>query len=296
MHPGSSKKKKRDCKREAKANATKANASQNDELETEDDAEYGSEPADIGEPSEQRDKHIVDCVTANIERMLDSKLASIIKPVGEVSEKLDSLIQRLGTVEQRVSDLEDASATTAPRVRALEVQLQKVTGRLDSFENQSRRQNVRIVGLKEGTEGKSPVAFLEKWIPEVLNIQTDRIKLERAHRTGAPTRLAGREGPRAILVRLHDYTDKQKILQAARNRGPLNIEGSNVSFYQDFSMEVVRKRMESANARKQLREAGIRYSFLYPAVIKIFHPNGTSSSFSTTKEINDYVHKMTASK
>lgn len=156
MHPGSSKMKKRDRKREAKANVMKANASQNDKLETEDDAEYGSDLADIGEPSEQRDKHIVDCVTANIERMLNSKLASIIKLVGEVSEKLNSLIQRLGTVEQWVSDLEDASAATAPRVRALEVQLQKVTDRLDSFENQSRRQNVRIVGLKEGTEGKSP--------------------------------------------------------------------------------------------------------------------------------------------
>lgn len=108
----------------------------------------------------------------------DSKLANIIKPVCELSEKLDNLIQRPGTVEQWVSDLEDESATMAPWVKALEGQLQRVTDRLESFKNQSRRQNVRIVG----TEGKSPVA-LEKWILEVLNIQTNRIKLERAHHT-----------------------------------------------------------------------------------------------------------------
>uniref|UniRef100_A0A8C5DT07 L1 transposable element RRM domain-containing protein n=1 Tax=Gouania willdenowi TaxID=441366 RepID=A0A8C5DT07_GOUWI len=267
----------------AKANANKAIDSSNDELGPED------------ELSEQRDKLIVNCVTANIEKMLDSKLANIIKPVSEFSGKLDSLIQRMGTAEQRISDLEDTSAATAPRVKALEGELQKALDRLENFENQSRRQNLRIVGLNEGSEGRTPVEFFEKWIPDVLGMQTDRIKLDRAHRTGPPTRLSGKEGPRAVLVRLHDYTNKQKILQAARNRGTLSIDGSNVSFYQDFSVEVVRRRKESANARKQLREAGIRYSFLYPAVIKVFHSDGTSSSFSTTKEIDDYVNKMSAS-
>ncbi len=128
-------------------------------------------------------------------------------------------------------------------------------------------------------------------------IQRTRLTLptmkKRAHCMGPPSRYAGREGTRAVLVRLHDYTDKQRTLQAARNKGALNIEDSNVSFYQNFSMEVVRKRKESANARKQLREAGIRYSFLYPAVIKVFHLDGTSS---TIKEINDYIGKITTSK
>lgn len=159
VRPGSSKKKKLDCKREAKANAMKANASQNVKLKTEDNAEYGTDLADIEESSEQQGKHIVDCVTANIEMMLDSKLANIIKKVGEVSEKFDSLIQRLGTVKQQISDLEDASAVTAPWVKALEVQLQKVTDRPESFENPSQRQNVRIVGLKEGTEGNHQWPF-----------------------------------------------------------------------------------------------------------------------------------------
>lgn len=298
--PGSSKKNKTVRKKDAKAKAAQANTafSQNNELDSEDEAEVvlGTNSTANEELSDQRDQSIVDCVTANIERMLDRKLANIIKPVSEVSEKLDSLIQRMGTVEQRVSDLEDVSSTSTPRMRDMEVQLQKAMDRLESYENQSRRQNVRIIGLKEGLEGKTPVNFFEKWIPDILDMQTDRIQLERAHRTGPPTREAGKAGPRAILVRLHDYTDKQKILQAARNKGTLNIDGSNVSFYQDFSAEVVRKRKESAGARKHMREAGIRYSFLYPAIIKVFHSNGTSSSFSTVKEINEYIGKMTASK
>ncbi|KAF0044802.1 hypothetical protein F2P81_003960 [Scophthalmus maximus] len=228
-HPELGRKKRPGRKREAhvKANAARANASQNNDLEPEDEAEYGTSPTHNEELSEQRDKAIVDCVTANVEKMLDRKLAHIFKPVSEVSEKLDSLIQRMGTVEQQVSDLEDLSTATAPRVTAVEVQLQKALDRLESYENQSRRQNVRIIGLKE------------------------------AHRMGPTTRFAGKERPRAVPVRLHDYTDKQEILQAARNKGTSNIDGIIVSFYQDFSTEVVRKRKEYANARKQLREAGI---------------------------------------
>lgn len=61
-------------------------------------------------------------------------------------------------------------------------------------------------------------------------------------------------------------------------------------------MEVVRKRKESVNVRKQRREAGIRYSFLYPAVIKVFHPNGTSTTFATMQEINNFINKMNAAK
>lgn len=98
---------------------------------------------------------IVESVTANIEKMQDSKLANVIKPVSEVAEKLDGLIERVRSVEQRVSDLEDESATTTPRVGALEIQLKKAMERLENFENQCRRQNVRFVGLKEGTEHRS---------------------------------------------------------------------------------------------------------------------------------------------
>ncbi|KAL7381399.1 hypothetical protein ABVT39_005072 [Epinephelus coioides] len=231
-----------------------------------------------------------------MEKMLDSKLANVIKPVSEVAERLDGLIERMVTVEQRVSVLEDESATTMPWVGALETQLKKALEHLENFENQGQRQNVRIVGLKEGTEGKTLVDFFEKGIPDVLNMQDDRIQIERAHCTGPWKRLASKEGPRAVLVKLHNYTDRQRILYAARNKGTIKVDGGNVSFYQDFSMEVVRRRKESANACKLLRGAGIRYSFLYPAVIKTFHPDGSSSAFSTLEEINDYISKLPPSK
>lgn len=73
------------------------------------------------------------------------------------------------------------------------------------------------------------------------------------------------------------------------------MDGQAVSFYQDFSGEIVKQRQESAEAHKRLREAGIKYTFVYPAEIKVLPPNGKPFSLSTMKEINDYVYLITVS-
>lgn len=282
-------------KKSSKANASTLLASQNNEHVDRDDTMLEA-TTDGEEVNSYRDDSIVERVTANIAKMLDSKLDTILKPVTEVSEKIDNVLERLGTVEQRVSDLEDRCTANAPRLDSVETALKKAMERLDNIENQSRRQNVRIVGLKEGIEGKNPVDFFEKWIPEVLGMQGDTVKIERAHRAGPPLRTGDKEASRAVLVRLHNYSDKLSILYAARAKGRIKVEGRDVSFYQDFSAEVVKKRRESANARRLLREAGVKYAFVYPAVIKIIHPNGKTSSLANMEQINNYIKRLPASR
>uniref|UniRef100_A0A8C6T6K4 LINE-1 type transposase domain-containing protein 1 n=1 Tax=Neogobius melanostomus TaxID=47308 RepID=A0A8C6T6K4_9GOBI len=269
------------------ANSSLANQDGQDGAESED-IEQGP-VSDVEEAYSLREDAIVERVTKNIGEMLDKKVAAILKPVTELSGKFDDMAQRMATVEQRISDLEDVSAGSTPRIDNMEEALKKALERFDSFENQSRRQNVRITGLKEGIEDRDPVSFFEGWIPKVLAIPLARLKIERAHRTGPPVGRNGRDGPRAVLVRLHNYTDKQKILNAARERGEIKVEGRRISFYQDFSAEVIRKRQTSANVRRQLREAGIKYAFVYPAVIKILNQDGSTTSLSNMEEINDFI-------
>lgn len=229
-------------------------------------------------------------VTGNIKEMLDTTLANILKPVTEMSEKPDKIVDRLGAVEQRVSDLEDNAAANTPRLELVESVLKKAMEKLENYENQSWRQNFRIIGLKEG---KNPPVLFKKLIPEVLNMdmQGDRLKIEQAHHVGPPVGSTGRQGPHTVL-RLHDYTDRQRILQAARNRGRVSTDGQVVSFYQDFSGEIVKRQQESADTRRRLQEAVIKYAFVYPAVIKVLPPNGKPISLPTMKEINDYVKTL----
>lgn len=81
-------------------------------------------------------------------------------------------------------------------------------------------------------------------------------------------------------MRLHSFTDKQKIMYATRNKGRIKVEKTGCDFYRNFSAEVVRRRRESANTRKLLHEAGTNFSFMYPAEIRMSHPIGTTSSLS----------------
>ncbi|KAK7939089.1 hypothetical protein WMY93_002415 [Mugilogobius chulae] len=283
VQSGTTKKKekgKRGVKVKASSNDTVANTQ-------EDDGEV--DPEDVGLLSGQSDESdsVVDRVTANISKMLDDKLS----PLNELSEKFDAVMERMDTVEQRVSDLEDAATTSEQRISSLEAQLGKAVERLEAFENQDRRQNVRIVGLKEGIEGASPVEFFQKWIPEILGLQRDLV-IDKARHSGP----FGAQGPRTVLVRLHYYTDAQRILQAARAKGTINITTGKVSFYQDFTAAVAKRRQESANARRALRDAGIKYSFLFPATIKIFNPDGSSLFLKTAEEAKDYVKKLPRAK
>lgn len=105
------------------------------------------------ELNEQRDKLIVDCGTANIEKMLDSKVANAMKPVSELSGKITGLIQRMGTAKQRISDLENESVATVPRVKYLAGQLQKASdrqGKLWKSKSMSKSENCwTMIGIKQ---------------------------------------------------------------------------------------------------------------------------------------------------
>ncbi|KAI9525211.1 hypothetical protein NQZ68_009891 [Dissostichus eleginoides] len=59
-----------------------------------------------------------------------------------------------------------------PRIAELEKQVSALTESLDMAENYSRRLNIQVVGLAEGTETGQPVDFFESWLPRTLGIAT----------------------------------------------------------------------------------------------------------------------------
>lgn len=152
-------------KKSSKSAANEALANPDDEAEPELANEEESESFTEHRKESASPNSNGTVVQLNIEKMLDTQLANILKPLTEMSGKLDKLVDRLGTVEQRVSDLEDNAVANAPRLESVESVLKKAMEKLENYENQSPRQNVRIIGLKEGTEGKNPPVFFEKWIP-----------------------------------------------------------------------------------------------------------------------------------
>ncbi|KAF4073558.1 hypothetical protein AMELA_G00244500 [Ameiurus melas] len=219
------------------------------------------------------------------------KVQKLHAPLEEISSKTDLVIRRVGDEKQRVSELEEHSRSTAARVAELEGALERTLDRLDDLENAKLfSKDILIVGLREGTEGADPLKFFETWVPDVLGMRdgNKRVALQRARRTGAQKRAQ----PRAVLVRFRNYRDKRAVLEAARDKDRVRVQGRKVSF-RDFAFSVQKKRAETACARKQLLKAGFKHSFIYPADMNALRPPGGGDVYLHAVKMEASLHSDT---
>lgn len=72
-------------------------------------------------------------------------------------------------------------------------------------------------------------------------------------------------------------------MQLARERGSLDYKGSEVHIFGDYSAEVARKRAAFTPIKAQLKKAGLRFSLLFPAKLRV-NINGAKHEFNTPVE------------
>ncbi|ROL48342.1 LINE-1 retrotransposable element ORF1 protein [Anabarilius grahami] len=108
-------------------------------------------------------------------------------------------------------------------------------------------------------------------------LENCKSRLDEAENRFAP-RPGAKERPRPLVVRMHHFGYRQRILEASRKLsmdGNLRFENCKISFFQDFSASVLRKRREFDSVRRRLQEIGARYAMLYPAKLRVTIGNTT---------------------
>lgn len=226
-------------------------------------------------------------VTESIGKMLEEKLASFTKALEVLTTRVEGNNKRLDEAEGRVSTLEDMLGTTENKLREVEKKLQILTEKADDMENRTRRDNIRVIGLKEGVEGEQPVAFFQRWLPKILNLDTKRgiIKIDRAHRGLGPAR---GDRPRPVIIKLHNPSDKQQIMAVLRERRQLTHEGQKLYLQQDFSAAVKEKRRSFNKVCERLIGLNIRFVMRFPAVLS-FTYNGEKHAFQSPRAAEAFV-------
>lgn len=76
-----------------------------------------------------------------------------------------------------------------------------------------------------------------------MDTKAGRVKLDRAHRS--QTSISGpNQRPRPVAINFHNFTDKQRVMDAARRIGSdrIQCQGPRVSFFNEYSTAVVRRR------------------------------------------------------
>ncbi|CAL1580692.1 unnamed protein product [Knipowitschia caucasica] len=221
---------------------------------------------------------------------LDKHTTEINQSISGLKTALDGLKSRVNETEDRIGAVEDELSDVSAQVAKLIKDKTFLMDKVDSLENYSRRNNIRLINLREGCEGNDPVAFFTNWLPIILGREefAGPLMIERAHRTLGPKPSAS-ERPRPVLIRLLNYQDREKILRTAakrykENKSPITYEDRPLMFFPDLSPNLVKRRKEFDHVKGELRSRNIQYSLLHPATLRITLADGKRKIFQTPGE------------
>ncbi|KAG1971149.1 LINE-1 type transposase domain-containing protein [Pimephales promelas] len=108
-------------------------------------------------------------------------------------------------------------------------------------------------------------------IPKWLDLSSDlNLEIERAHRSLAPAPGVN-DPPRSVLVRFLRFSDRERILHAALKKRQITHDDKQIRFYQDLSVEVMRKRREFDAVKRVLVDRKMFRGFAYPAKLRCLH-------------------------
>uniref|UniRef100_A0A3P8RLF1 Reverse transcriptase domain-containing protein n=1 Tax=Amphiprion percula TaxID=161767 RepID=A0A3P8RLF1_AMPPE len=218
-----------------------------------------------------------------------SDMTGLKSGMDAVQAMVEKLGSRLAEAEVRISALEDEGRLRGNAAETAAATIKQLQERVAYLEDAGRRNNVRIVGVEEGTEGKDLNVFISSLLSETLNIEMTRdFEIERSYRAGPR-----RSGDRHIIVRFLKLRAREEVLRAAREKGRVERQGKRISFFQDLSQDIIQRGVAiltrknlNIKVHKQYSDKdgrwvaidvdlfGVRYS-----LINIYAPNTDSPEF-----------------
>lgn len=196
----------------------------------------------------------------------------------KVNQKIAEAEKRLNNAEDRMQNMEQVLT------KMIKVMNQQESKLLDQ-EGRSRRENIRIYNVPEGSEGASMVDFIEKLLRETLELPADvELHIERAHRALAP-KPAGDAGdkPRSIIIKFLRYKVKEDILRRAWAKKRVSHNDRVIYFDHDYAPAVLQKRKEYSEAKRVLKQNKIRFQTPFPAKLRVFY-DGETQLYQTVEE------------
>ena len=155
--------------------------------------------------------------TASFQTMIRDAMESLLDNVRRVEAEMGKLIE---FESRRIDDLEKENKSLGKKVGSMKKEIDQLQDRvlhleadINKGERFSRRNNFRVVGVKENQEPAKEdcVSFVEKMLRDKFGME---VKVERAHRDGAKRD----NKPRHILVKTLSYRDKTQVMKSAREK------------------------------------------------------------------------------
>ncbi|KAJ1170537.1 hypothetical protein NDU88_002412 [Pleurodeles waltl] len=187
---------------------------------------------------------------------------------------------QISGLDQRVTTVEAQAASWTNR----DHELLHLCSRLTDLEDRSRRNNIRLLGIPEGTEGAQIPSYLRDMLPKLTDTTFDPpLEFQRAHRLG-PKRQDGEGRPRPIIACMLRHGQARQLLQTAPTQGPLRLDTLEVRLSADFSRETAERRRAFLSLRPRLRHLNVKFGLFEPARMWITK-NGASRTFYDPEDL-----------
>ncbi|KAF7657199.1 hypothetical protein LDENG_00030590 [Lucifuga dentata] len=255
----------------------------------EDDHTPDSPPQNPLKPTTNLESLLVEITKMNATLQSVATDVSMIKETTtELKTTVAEMQGRLKEAETRIAQLEEASERLL-RDGGNTKQNEAMWGRIQALENHNRRNNMRLMGLKEtyGTNG-TLLSCVQKILTEVLGMNMDEeFEIERVHRSLAPMPNADRP-PRPVLIRFLRQSARDKVISAAKAKRGLDWEGCRLSLFPDMTKELAEKRKTFTSVKRKLQELNVRYTLVFPATLRL-RWDGKNESFVTAAAAEKFV-------
>lgn len=237
---------------------------------------------------------------ASFREDMSALIRESVKPIQTSVDALRGTVNnfqgRLTAAESLAGENFERLTTTETTVKSLQAQNKLLQDRLDDIENRSRRVNLRIIGIPEGSEaGQSPTEFISGLLMECLGsgVLTKPPELERAHRSLAPKpKPGGRHRP--FVICFHRFQEKEKVLRWARQH-ELKYRGAALRVYPDLCTATAKKRAAFNDIKQALYQKGVKFRLLFPARLQVSYGDETFS-FETPADAHAFYKERLADK
>ncbi|KAJ8257631.1 hypothetical protein GJAV_G00187940 [Gymnothorax javanicus] len=125
-----------------------------------------------------------------ISKDMKKNLAEFQEEVGrklnEIATDLKDTVGRVEAAEQRVADIEEWSSLAKEAISQVLNTQEKMQEKLTDLESRSRRNNIRLYGIPEGSEGGNVLEFVENFIKTELSLPRSELGIQHCHRALGP--------------------------------------------------------------------------------------------------------------
>ena len=172
-----------------------------------------------------------------------------------------------------------------------ETRIKKNEERLRNLQDILKWSNIRIIGVPEGEEEEQKIEnVFEQIMKENVPTLAKEIDFQEVQETqSVPTKLDPRRNtPRHIIIILAKIKQKERILEAAREKNKVTYKGLPIRLSADFSKETLQARRGWQEVFQVMKGKDLHPRLLHPAKLS-FRMEGQIKCFSDKVKLKEFI-------